>query len=175
VTEQTDWASQLGERIEEAGGKGLGAPKHVMARLTRLLYPAAVEYVDVQIKMEPGKSEVDGRFAVFTDELVAVVVFKGLRARQMPDPSHHQHTAVDVKVVSRRALTRIEMPQHVEGSGQYNSSASWQDTDKVFSLPWDGRVALQYVGLDERIVAPAGGNAEEFERFLPSLLADLNR
>ena len=29
VTEQTDWASQLGERIEEAGGKGLGAPKQI--------------------------------------------------------------------------------------------------------------------------------------------------
>jgi hypothetical protein len=174
MTPQQEWAGKLADRIEDAGA-GVRPPRHVLARLAALAFPAEVEYLDVDFV--PAGATVAGHIALFTEHVVVFATFDDVKPMNMApgDPSAHQDSTVSVQVVPRAALTRIELAPFQEGDLPRNSSAEWQNTDQVFSWPWAARVGLHYAGLPGVITAPCGRNASEFEKFLPSLVRDLDR
>lgn len=178
-TPQMEWAQQLKTAIEQAGGHGIRPARHVLARLAALLYPHEVKHIDVDLKPIDGHMmRVSGTITVITDQLVAVAAVNDMLA--MGTGPHqtdmHQSTGVEITVVPRSSLQRVAMVPAGTEYADHNNSADWHANAGDFTVwPYAGRVSFVYAGLAEPVVMPSGGNAEEFRKLLPALMADLSQ
>lgn len=178
-TPQLEWAGELSTAIGEADNRNVRPARHVLARLTALLYPHEFRHVDVDLKADDARPmRVSGTITVFTDQLVAVTSVNDMLA--MPTGAHqtevHQPTDVEVTVVPRSRLQRVSMVQTGTDWADHNTSIDWQsNAGDLNEWPFTGRVSLFYDGLAEPVVVPSGRNrnTDLFQRFLPKLMADL--
>jgi hypothetical protein len=172
VSPQQEWAGNLADRIEKI--TRWRPARHVLARLTALLYPAQPEFIDAILAQEEGVF-VGGHIVVFTDGLVAVAEVSKMRPMEGFREQPHEESVVSVRVVPRSSLTKVDMAP-VTGRFVLNSSPTWQlQSGDLTGWPYAACVSLTYPGLTEPVVVPSGPAAEDFREFLSKLMTDLAR
>ncbi|UOY03624.1 hypothetical protein [Blastococcus sp. PRF04-17] len=170
MTAQQDWAEkQLFEPIEDM--TGIHTPRHVLARLSALLFPQEVVFVDARFEAQGRNADL--WLVLFTEDLVAVLQGNGLNVMAPPSASH-QAGNVTVVVLARRALESVEI---TEGGGPgtvaWNSNPEWQTgTENLTTWPFGGQLMLRYRGRPSPLLLPFSDKAK-FEEFVPQLMQDL--
>lgn len=151
----------------EAGGRP--APvRNVIERLSAVLAPDPIVYVDNALAEDKATRGLTGRLCVFTERLVAVADAVSVA----PKHGHGGSDGATVAVVfaARSSLVRIEM---APGPGGVNSAGAWSGEDARDGWPWAGQVGLVYADLSiGPLLLPTTGH-DAFQAFLPRLLDDL--
>ncbi|SFU04642.1 hypothetical protein SAMN05660657_05058 [Geodermatophilus amargosae] len=158
--------SQLNTRITEVSDREL--PHHIAVRLAFLIGDAPVKYLDVPVLETP--QGLTGAVIAYTDRVLIVAPFTGVPPHFMEDPYGGEVTPA---MVSRTALTRVDvLPTQEPDRTRYRV---WTDEQGgLLRWPSQATVRLTYASLDFPVELPRGRNREDFDNFLPTLLADLH-
>jgi hypothetical protein len=106
VTPQQQWAGNLADSIEKR--TRIRPARHVLARMTSLLYPAEPQFVDAYLVAE--QFLVNGHIVVFTEDLVAVATVSKMRPMEDFRELSHEEAVVSVRVVPRSSLKAVDLP-----------------------------------------------------------------
>jgi hypothetical protein len=169
VTPQQQWAGNLADTIEKR--TRIRPARHVLARMTSLLYPAEPQFVDAYLVAE--QFLVNGHIVVFTEDLVAVATVSKMRPMEDFRELSHEETVVSVRVVPRSTLKAVDLPP-VHGPMATNNSPTWQlRSGDLTEWPYGASVSLVYPELPQPLLVPSGVETAGFQEFLAKLMSDL--
>ncbi|KGN41047.1 hypothetical protein [Knoellia aerolata] len=163
------WLRALNDKVRGPRGLRPSVPTHVLERIAALIGDEApIDWVESTVryaKNDEGEGLV-GALAVFGQRLLAVATLQNVQERQWAG-FHNDEGTVDVRLIRRSDLTRMEVPV---ARGYDNRDEAWSSE---VSGTWRYRTSIDLTYRDGTKFGLGGGDSGDLLLLLPALREDL--